>query len=326
MTEQFTPEMQKVMERIQKLLNLAANNPSEAEAASAAARAQELLQQYNLDAAIVERSTGKDGKREEFKTRGGFYEHQRDLWGAVAKLNFCLYWTQKYYEKYDKPKFVKRYNGFRDGHMQLRHRIVGRMVNTAASKAMAEYLEQVVERLTMERLHARGEDNRQMFSRWAMSYRKGLVYRICEKLAERYKLKLDEEAREAAERAKNAPHSTATALTLTSYVESEKDANLDFVNGEGFSARRREREARRAKEKAEEDARYAQWAKENPEEARKKEEKWEKLAARYQRSAERQLENKLDFGAWNAGYNKGDEVSIDQQMGDKPVAGRLERK
>jgi hypothetical protein len=44
----------KVIERIQKLLNLAGNNPNENEAAVAASRVQELLIKYNLEMADVE--------------------------------------------------------------------------------------------------------------------------------------------------------------------------------------------------------------------------------------------------------------------------------
>lgn len=64
----LSPEILSVIHRIEKLMRLADKNPSMAEAASAAAKVQELLEAYNLDAATVERASGKTGAREAQKT------------------------------------------------------------------------------------------------------------------------------------------------------------------------------------------------------------------------------------------------------------------
>jgi hypothetical protein len=150
--------MQKAMERIQKLLNKA-NDKSipPAEAALFAAKAQEELTRYNLDAATVEKHGGgaADGRREEAKTRGGFYQWQRELWTAVARLNFCLYWTQSYWDKEWKgrQRLTERQQDYHGGvskavvgKMQKRHRIIGRIVNTRTTISMALYLEEAIER------------------------------------------------------------------------------------------------------------------------------------------------------------------------------------
>ena len=42
-------DMNKMLEKVKKLLALAGNNPSEEEAQAAALKAQELIAQYNLD-------------------------------------------------------------------------------------------------------------------------------------------------------------------------------------------------------------------------------------------------------------------------------------
>jgi hypothetical protein len=207
-----------VLERIKKLLNLAAKNPNENEAASAAAKAQELLARYNLDAATVENSAAvKDGKREEAKVDGGFYSYQRELWDSVAKLNFCLYWTQDY-RVFTRSKRVgtgrDRYTT--EGHVnKKRHRLVGRIVNTRATIALAQYLEEAIERVTLERLGERvnlgyvysGSANAVRFSNWAVSFRKGCAARIIEQVDDRreqMRLKEAERARRDAARAKRA--------------------------------------------------------------------------------------------------------------------------
>lgn len=88
-----------IIRKIQKLLELA-NSPNENEAASAQGRAQELLQQYNLEVAIVKETAVAGGtvvieeKREETKVnRSAAYQWQRDLWKTLATANFCFHWV-----------------------------------------------------------------------------------------------------------------------------------------------------------------------------------------------------------------------------------------
>lgn len=290
MTESLSPAALAAIGKIQKLLNLAANNPNEAEAAAATAKAQELLAQHNLDAALLERESGKvDGRREEFKMRGGFYDYQVSLWKAVAQLNFCIYWIESYTE----TKEVKR-----DGYIgikrtaQKRHRIVGRSVNTLSTKIMAEYLEGAVERALREHLNG---DHKQLFSRWAISFRRGAISRLCNKLYRRYSERLNEER--AKQRAASTGPSSSTAVALADYVRSEYDANVDFVYGEGTSARW-------AAQSAAYDAERAA----NPPkgEAAPK--------ARHQRAHKPKPDN-TDWSAYRLGQTAGEDIGLDHQAG-----------
>lgn len=342
MTEELGPGMIRVMERIQKLLNLAAKNPNADEAAAAASKAQALLTQYNLDAALVERQTGgvgADGRREEAKTRGGFYHWQRELWEAVARLNFCLHWVQSYRVEgkfrvrttsrqrdvgyWDDEKRETVYDAkarTTDAKWQRRHRVVGRIVNTRMTIATAQYLEEAIERLARD--HIRG-DLRQLYSREANSFRYGAMEVIVEKVNARYR-QMEKEAeavRRAAERrAAAAGASTATTVALVDLRKSEVDANKDFLYGEGWSAEQRRAKEEAARQEAEEEAEYAQWADANPEEARAKEEKRRKAARRGGWGGSRAYETKVDGGAYKRGREAAGSVSIDRQAGSAAAA------
>jgi len=142
MTEGFTPEQERVLEQIQKLLNLAAKNPNEHEAALAASKAQELLTKHNLDTAALERVTGASGKRQQEEVEGGFYRYHREIWGNVAKLNFCLHWVQS--------KYVPRGERVRNVRTKKIHRLVGRTVNVRTTINLSKYLLSAIERVTRE--------------------------------------------------------------------------------------------------------------------------------------------------------------------------------
>ena len=169
--QQLTDEQVKIVQRVEKLLALANRKKgNEAEAAAAAAKAQEMLAAYNIDMAMVEQGTGSSGRREEAKHSGGVYLYQRDLWRAVAELNFCMYWTQSGWKKIEVNR--RAYDGTlrkeTNYKLQYEHRVVGRTVNVQLTRTMSSYLEQTIERLVMDRLE---NDNNQRFSRWAVSYR-----------------------------------------------------------------------------------------------------------------------------------------------------------
>lgn len=333
--------------KIEKLLRLAGKNTNEAEASAAAAKAQELMTKYNLDMATVEQGSDS-GKREDAKLSGGLYHYQRDLWRAVAELNFCLHWSQYVY---DRDKVGRRKATWKDqygseylnrqapvgnvnkikrgqvikvqGGYRFVHRVVGRKVNVAATRVMAEYLEQTIERLTRERLKGEGS---QFFTRWAISYREGIASTIVDKIYQRRQHLLRAEARKQREAEKRAteaaaaPFSSATALTLSDYVKSEHDANMDVVNGEGWSARVAMRRAEAAREAAEEEAAYVAWAKANPEEAQRKEaeERAERAKYRYRGGRADYRDNKkVDYGAYRSGEEAGKNVSLDQQADDR---------
>lgn len=294
-------DQRKLLDKIRKLLDLAGNNPNEAEAAAASAKAQALLLEHNLDASLVERG---DARREDELVEGGFYQWQQDLWDAVARLNFCLYWSQKY----------RRPNGVdAQGRKALygrRHRLVGRTVNVQTTIFMAKYLEEVANRLTKDRFPDRKLDN------FSMSYREGVAYRLRQRLDARRVEELTEE-REANERRRNEAESKgvslSTALTISSVTTTEKDANVDFVYGEGTSARRRAYQAEAAEENRRRREEYVRWAAAHPEEAKKKERAERLKAEREGRSASNRRFGKVDDHAFWSGVEAAEKVSLDPQ-------------
>lgn len=321
MTE--TPD-EKIVERVRKLLALAAKNPNEAEAASATAKAQELLAAYNLDLATVESGGATGGARADILVRGGVYHYQRDLWRAVSKLNFCLHFVT--------VRHLKTGGLDQDGLPRFRrthqHQVVGRRVNAAATMVMAQYLEQAVERLTRDRYPA----NEQAFSRDAVAFREGVSDRVYNKLlARRNDVLAAEEAAEVS--ASSQGVSTATALTVAKLSISEHDLNWDHVMGAEpgtTAANRAERAAKivaQAAADAEADRAYAEWAAANPEEARKEEAlQRSKRRKEHLRSARRTTpsdrERRARSGAYYAGWETGEGVSIEPQV-DKAEVRRI---
>ena len=91
---------QSVIEKIQKLLALAGNNPNEHEAASAAAKAQEMLREHDLQMADVDvtmdpRTAGiTQTERETLRQRGKPGGWKWDLYRAVAATSDC--WPMGY--------------------------------------------------------------------------------------------------------------------------------------------------------------------------------------------------------------------------------------
>lgn len=325
-----------VMKRIQALLNLAAKNTSAEEAASAAAKASELLARYNLDVATVEGAAGRDGRREQAMVDGGAYRWQRDLWSAVAALNFCMHWVQMY-RAFDRRRItVDRWG---DGRRHLdpgdvtrkRHVLVGRTVNTRATQAMAGYLQQAIERALLERLHGDvNEKQQQRFSRWSVSFRSGAARRILEKLEDRRAELVEREAavaREAAARAERAGVSLATGVTLAGVLKAEAEANYDFLHGEGASARRAAARVEQARRQREREAEHTRWAAAHPEEAAAKEAEeraaYEKAARRGGRRSSGFRGPDHDSGAYWDGYDRAESIGIDQQVDVPRAAGAL---
>jgi hypothetical protein len=319
-TEGFTPDQEKVLEQIQKLLNLAAKNPNEHEAALAASKAQELLTKHNLDTAALERSQGAvSGKRQQEEVEGGFYRYHREVWSNVARLNFCLHWVQR--------KHVPREERVRNVRVKRIHRLVGRTVNVRTTINLARYLLAAIERVTRETCEQKKIGH---LSGWAMSFREGCAYRLINALRDRRTEMLDEEdrkRREAEDRAARAGISLETSLTITSFSRSEEEANLDERFGEGYSARQREREAAYAKKQAENEAAYTRWAAANPEKARKKEAeakaKEERQMERWRRSASDQRYGHVNNQAFWAGHEAAKDISLDPQMGGAKQAKRI---
>jgi hypothetical protein len=287
---------------------------------------------------VIEQLAGESGKRTDEMVTGGMFRYQRELWRHIAELNFCFYWTQKVRVK-DGSYQAKK--GRRWTH---EHRLVGRVVNVVATKNMGNYIEQAIERLCREMLGS--ERSMQYYSRDAIAFREGVADRVAEKIVERRELAEEDEERKAAQAAREASAkglSTSTAMTLGKVKESEEASNYDFLHGEGAWAKKKQREAElekgwaerraaRAKAEADAEAAYAQWAASHPEEAAKEAAKERKRAQAQLRRASRSVNHyrfrvtaadmRRESGSYHAGYRKGEEVSIDQQMGSN-IAGRL---
>lgn len=331
MSGEYSAETKAVLEKVEKMLRLAASNPNEAEAANAASMAQKLLTAHNLDMAAVEENSGGTGKRAQEDLYGGRYEWQRDLWDAVSDLNFCYYWNEYVFIQSDlgTAKEYRKVDGnyrYVRGMWQHRHRLIGRLVNIAATKSMATYLEGVCDRLARERCRTTSERPN---GRWANSYREGLTNRVIIKIYDRRKQLLSEEQKERADKIKTAAAttidgiSTASALTISSYSKSEEEANIDFKYGEGTSARwAKDRAEQAAAERAADEA-YTRWAAANPEKAAKAE---AERKAKFQRKQERENRSFFrgkDTGAFLAGYEAGENVSLDLQAEHSKVKGYL---
>lgn len=273
MTNELSNAQLEAIDKIKKLLNLAAKNSNVHEAEAAMARAQKMLAEHNLDAATVEHEAGaKEGKREEAKVNGGHYAFQREIWKAVAELNFCIYWNQKFVDR------RKRNRWTREGRLieveqkavqSRRHALVGRIVNTRSTVAMAQYLEAAIERVLDE--HLAGDSNARRDnanSNWAWSFRKGVAGDLVHRLQGRRREVLAEER--AAQSAKVGEASSGRSLTLATFSKSEADANNDFIHGEGWSARQAAEKAKEAGLERRMEQAYAVWAAANPKVARSK--------------------------------------------------------
>ena len=303
-----------ILQQIQKLLQLASKNTNEHEAGAAMAKAQELLERHNLTYEAVTSANVGAGAREKTAVEGGYYDYERELWEDVASLNFCLYW-HSWKWNLDGIKNAK-------GHVSKRlyfHNLVGRKVNIAATQAMASYLLQASARMTHERV--RGVNDTFKFDNWANSYRRGIVARICQKLrVKRNDSVAEDEARRAREHRTSTGGSTSTTLSLMTYVDKETDANLDFIYGEGYSAKKASERAEAAAKEMQRRRGYTRWAAAHPEEAAAR----EKSVSRHRRRGRsNRSSTKIDYGAYWSGYDDGENLSIDHQVDRPKPAGLL---
>lgn len=323
-------EEQAVLAKVEKLLALAKGNANENEAASATAKAMELLAAYNLDMAVIG-NTGKGSQRKDTRLKGGLYAWQRDIWKAVSELNFCMYWSIK---------------GLTKG-STYEHRILGRQVNVASAQAMADYLQQAVERLTRE--YAKANHYHSIFVRELIAYREGMAHRLVDRLNTLRKQRLAEDERKQREERARSSHPGAApasnALVLASVIHTEEDLNNDYLYGKEpgwHSEQRAIREARQAaalaayhKQMEEKQA----WRLANPEAAKAQDEadrkanaewlaKYEKRNARrkepvYRERALTAQEQRARLSTFTQGYYKADEIGLDDQVTDLSAKNRI---
>ena len=307
-----------IVEKIRKLLAVANGTANEHEASVAASKAQDLLEAYNLDMAIIsQKSHSAASPRNRTHRAGGLYKWQRNLWYAVSTLNFCVY----YYKR-----------GLRSGE-QYEHQIIGSHANVIGTEIMAQYLEQAIERLTRNWVKV-NHPNKSVFIRDAIAYREGLATRISGRLwSQRNQHLAKEAANRKEERARNAAKgiNTENALVLQDVINTEEDLNNDFIHGlePGTSARRRAaNEAYRAKAEAaamEILRKQDEWDAAHPEEAkrrkaaeaRRNEEEWKRYRDRENRRAKTPEEKRQELPSWHEGYVEGEKVSLNRQVDQK---------
>ncbi len=214
----------KVAILITKLLALARDGgATEAEAALAAEKAQELMTEHNLSMASVEAAGGQSGDEGQ-RVKDGIrhrqvYKWQRVLMNALADLNFC-YCQEKY-------ETGRGFNRVFDGYM-----LIGRSANVAAVRVMFEYLLQTIDRLA----RADVQDGAKLFTRYAHSFKEGCADRVIERLRERRAREVEVSERKAREDKARAAHpasagTTALVVVLGDYVQDEKDLNEDMRKG-----------------------------------------------------------------------------------------------
>jgi hypothetical protein len=351
---ELSKDARKAIDRARKILDMASRpinedaTPSqrkaqEAEQAVAAERFQAVLLEYNLTQAMVEQSGGAaDGRREEAKLKAGVYEWQRNLWEAVAELNFCYYYcrdvwrTQEYTKTLWDGTKAKRTRSIRG----KEHKLIGRVVNVQAAVNLCQYIEAAIEKATRDKLAEQLGTactplslSRQLFSRFAVSFREGaaddVISRVNTARAQevmRQTKAAEEIARRARENAEANP-TMGTALTIADYAQSEEDLNRDFMRGKEPGTTTREKAERAAKEAAEEAA-YIAWAKENPEEARAKAKAEQEESDRYW--ARRQgnyrggpAPKERDHRAYRQGSDAGSKIGLNIQAGSTKSAGSI---
>lgn len=310
-----------ILRKTRALLDLAARAGTPAEAEAAMAKAANWMEKYNISSATLEKREGRDAKRKQEMVLGGVKAWQREMWGSVARLNFCMHWVQDYVR--ERPK-----NTFRPDRQSLlitssRHVVVGRTVNVEATKAMAGYLEQTINRLLRERLtDSAGSFNWQDYNgRFGASFREGAADAIMSKLSDRRRKVLAAEERR--KRAGEADASSGTDLSLSVFIDQETDANLDFIHGTGYSARRAQQQMENAAERKREQDAHTAWAAANPEEAARKAEEARKRARRSGGYGRSPREREKDWGAYQAGSKAGEKVSLDKQAEGPSNLGKI---
>lgn len=314
-----------LMGRIAKLLALADSkkNSSEAEAALAAAKVQELLQMNGLTLAEIEAAGGRadDGGREQRTVkRSSMYAWQASLMATLAETNFCLHRIHR--ERDESPPH----------RMSRRHQLIGRRVNVEASQMVYDYLVTAMKRLVSEAGYAPGRTSERDYHSWL----EGCTDRLRERLQDKW---IEAKRADAAYKAKMAAESGGGhSLVLADVYGSERDLNNDMLNGfpaGTTAAKRREHEARAARQNAEHERLMAEGVPDTEawyraygygvEEAQRLANEYEKKQVRSSRSsgrgratgwtqADQRAYVKRNSAAYRQGAAAGEQIGLDPQV------------
>jgi hypothetical protein len=222
----------KIIDRVRKLMALAADGSgaTEAEASTAAAMAAAIMEEHGLAMAAVVAGGGQgEGRTSENVVGGAFFNYQTELMEAVAESCFC---------------FVEVTGKLRGRHVvRDGFRIIGRVSAVASTQVLFDYLDGTIMRLCRE---AKPE-----VPKW---FRRGMAERIGERLKQRHAEKLaEQEAAAKAQRdaaaAAGSGNGTALTVTLVDYQQDERDLNEDLRRGLAPGTTRSRRDAAERKDK-----------------------------------------------------------------------------
>lgn len=320
-----------IINRVRKLLALAAegSGATEAEAALAAARAAEIMEEHGLRTAQLEAGGGLGERRVDDQGEGGaFYRWQPELMAAIAESCFCH--CEIVHES------VAHGVGYRQRSVRGGFRLIGRESAVVSARVMFDYLNSTVWRLSRES----GADT----PRW---FRRGCAERLGERLRHRhYEVLREQKEKAEAETERQAQsgsgNGTALVVVLEDYALRERDLNDDLRRGQppGTTAARREESLRRSREQLEMQRRlvaegvppeiawdmvYLNMTRERAEQYEAARSKQEQAPPRRQRkrrdrgpSAQETREQRArDSQSWATGRQTGDEVSLDRQVAEQ---------
>lgn len=221
----------KVLARLKKMLHLANHgSATEGEANNAAEIAQKIMLEHNISMAMVDsHSDAPEGsaRKKSVDEGNAKYAYQRELMAACAEVNFVYQETNWNYRG-----TYKRATGYT---------LIGREANVVAAKLLFEYLFKTIERLGIDYV-----GNATLVSGIAgSSFMEGCSNRLSERLRERHRQQMAEQARAAREANAAARHpassGTALVVVMDDYAQSEEDRNNDMRLGkpEGYTAHKR---------------------------------------------------------------------------------------
>lgn len=242
---------QKIIARVQKLLNLARDGgATEAEAATAMERARSIMADHGLEIATVEAAGGQGESRQKGEVKGRAHKPWMvAIMAALAEASFVH------------AAHAKGWRSKWDGALHpAQWTLIGRQSAVVTVQLMHEYLVRTVDRVARDR----GTPTDELFKA-AMGER--LTERLQERHQEEMRRQREDAERRNREQAARSSHpgaasgGNALVVVLEDYAQKERDLNDDLRRGvpEGTTARERaEQEERAAKHAAERDERIKQ--------------------------------------------------------------------
>lgn len=210
--------MEKVLDKIQKLLALSENNPSPEEAAAAAARAEELMVKYNVTRYMVESSSGVEHKEpiiDGWKVGHVFESGSKVIWKqmlavGVAEVNSC-----RIYYKVEPGKGGRRIN-----HMCP----IGTESDIVITKYLYLYLRDEIDRLCKR-------DNGGYGKTWANNFKMGATDVIIARLKEEHKKSIERVKGELSEIANQQGVPLVHVTNALAKLENKKSDIRKFMDG-----------------------------------------------------------------------------------------------